>query len=116
MTVVDDYLATLDGPRLELLRHLVEVIRAELPGADEVTSYRLPAFQVGKVVCGFAATSAGASFYPFSGTAVSAFADRLAGYSTTKGAIHMTVEKPLPDDLVRDIIAFRLAEIDDRGR
>ena len=38
------------------------------------------------------------------------FADRLAGYRTSKGAIRFQPEKPLPPDLVADIVARRIEQ------
>jgi uncharacterized protein YdhG (YjbR/CyaY superfamily) len=37
--------------------------------------------------------------------------DRLSGYELSKGTIRFTVEKPLPDDVIRDVVKLRQAEI-----
>lgn len=123
---VQDYLdAVVDPDRAQVLTELRKQILRELPGARPVISYNLPAFAINvgteqrpawKVVCGFATTAKGWSFYPFSGTVVEEFADRLAGFGTTKGSIHLTVKKPLPNDLLTDIISYRVQEIANRGR
>lgn len=60
-------------------------------------------------------TRAGWSYYPFSGSVVAALAERLAGWHTTKGSIHVPVARPLPDDLVADMVALRRREIAARG-
>lgn len=113
MTVVDDYLhAVPAGPNRDALERLVALARAELPGAEEVTSYNLPAFRVnGKAVLGFAANTRFLSLYPFSGSIGARLGDLLEGFEQTKGSIHFTPEHPLPDDTVRAIIAMRLADI-----
>lgn len=117
---VQTYLDAVGDPaRAAALAHVRSVVLAHLSDARPVMSYNLPAFEdpeSGKVVCGFAATAKGCSFYPFSGTTVGYFADRLAGFGTTKGSIHFTPEHPLPDELLVDIIAQRLEEIGVRGR
>jgi uncharacterized protein YdhG (YjbR/CyaY superfamily) len=40
-----------------------------------------------------------------------AFADELVGLDTSKGTIRFAPDAPLPDDLVRRIVAARVAEI-----
>lgn len=115
-----------DAGRRAALLHLREVVLSAAPDAVPVLSYRLPAWRVstalpgvegpGGVVCGFAVTASGWSYYPFSGSVVTAFAGRLEGWGTTKGSIHVPVVRPLPDDLVVDMIAFRRREIAERGR
>ena len=115
---VSDYLDRLESPECAaFLRHVREVILAEVPDAEPVISYGLPAFKVrGRVFCGFAATTSGCSLYPFSGSTLSTLGALLDGYSTTKSAIHVSPGHPVPDDLVRELVRVRLAEIDERGR
>lgn len=40
--------------------------------------------------------------------AIEVFADRLSGYSCSKGAIRFPYDKPIPYDLIREIVAFRV--------
>lgn len=111
----DDYLAALPADQRAALQHLREVIAAAAPGAREVFAYGVPAFRVGpgagKVLVGYAAMKAHCGFYAFEGDLIGRFADRLAGFSTAKGTVRFTPETPLPDALVREMIAARLAEI-----
>jgi uncharacterized protein YdhG (YjbR/CyaY superfamily) len=82
-----------------------------VPGAEEVISYRLPAFRAdGEVIAGFSATAKGCSYYPFSGRTLTTLAEDLRGYSQTKGALHFAPDKPLPKTLVRKLIKARLGE------
>lgn len=78
-------------------------------------SYGIPAFRVGpgkgKVLVGYAAMKAHCGLYVFEGDLVARFAGDLAGFSTAKGTIRFTPEAPLPDTLVRRIVAARLAEL-----
>jgi len=107
----DSYLASLpDDQRLVLIR-LHSLIRSILPQAEEVISYNMPAFRQKKVVVGIAAFKNNCGLYPFSGHIIPKLADRLTGFQTSKSGVLFTPEHPLPDDLVRTIIAARLAEI-----
>ncbi|MCB1359171.1 MAG: hypothetical protein KDK53_22610, partial [Maritimibacter sp.] len=81
-------------------------------------SYAMPAFRVAapkgtKVVAGFAAFKHHLGYYPFSGTVVPAFAERLGdeGFKTSKSGVLFTPDHPLPDWALDAMIAARLAEI-----
>jgi uncharacterized protein YdhG (YjbR/CyaY superfamily) len=88
-----------------------------VPDAEQVLSYRVPAFRVqGKTVAGFAAFKNHLSYLPFSGSVLPQFADELAGYTTTKSALHFPVDRPLPKTLVEKLIHVRLAEVRRRSR
>jgi uncharacterized protein YdhG (YjbR/CyaY superfamily) len=110
-SVIDGYLSQLSGERLEALQQLRRTIRAILPRAEECISYGLPAFRLdGEVVAGFAATSKGCSYYPFSSATLVTLASEVSGYKTTKGALQFDARKPLPVALVRRLISARRAE------
>ena len=115
---VSDYLERVEpAERAALLRHVRDVIVSEVPDAEPVISYGLPAFRVrGGVVCGFAATKSGCSLYPFSGTTLGRLGTLLEGRSTTKSAVHFDPAHPLADDVVRQVVRLRLAEIGERSR
>jgi uncharacterized protein YdhG (YjbR/CyaY superfamily) len=44
------------------------------------------------------------------------FADRLAGYKLQKGTIQFTPDRPIPPDVIDDIVRQRVATIDAGGR
>ncbi len=90
---------------------MVATIHAIVPEVEECISYRLPAFRhQGKIIAGFSATSAGCSYYPFSGRTLATLAADVAGYEQTKGALHFGTEKPLLASLVRKLLKARIAE------
>jgi len=108
---VDAYLNRLEEPTRETLQTLRRTILEIAPEAEEVISYRVPAFRVGgETVAGFAAFRDHLSYLPFSGSVLSKLADELAGYTTTKSALHFAADQPLPKTLVQKLIAVRLAE------
>jgi uncharacterized protein YdhG (YjbR/CyaY superfamily) len=110
-TTIDGYLAKLPDAKRAALAELRELLRTLLPQAEECISYGLPAFRLdGRVVAGFAATSKGCSYYPFSGSTLASLASELSGLSQTSGALHFTPEKPLSRALVRKLVKTRLAE------
>lgn len=68
---------------------------------------------MGSVLDALAAVAAAKhlSLYPFSGSIVAAVADQLEGYSLSKGTIRFSPEQPVPDEVIRQILQLRIAEI-----
>ena len=109
---IDEYLRGIEEPKRATLEALRRTILEIVPDAEQVISYRVPAFRVGgKTVAGFAAFQRHLSYLPFSGSVLSHLTDALAGYETTKSALHFPVDRPLPKALVRRLIAVRLGEL-----
>ena len=108
---VDKYLRGLEEPKRSTLEALRRTILEVVPEAEQVISYRVPAFRVGgKTVAGFAAFRDHVSYLPFSGSVLSQLADELDGYTMTKSSLHFPVDRPLPKKLVKRLIAVRLVE------
>ena len=111
-TTIDAYLATVSHDRRLALQRLRRTILAVVPRAEECFSYGMPAFRVdGEVVAGFAATTKGCSYFPFSGSTLGSLASDLAGYDMTKSSLHFAPERPLPVALVKKLLRVRRAEI-----
>ena len=109
---VDEYLRAVEEPKRRTLQTLRRTILEIVPEAEQVISYRIPAFRVhGKTVAGFAAFKNHLAYLPFSGSVLPQLADQLAGYAMTKSSLHFPVDRPLPKALVRELIARRLAEV-----
>ena len=108
---VDAYLSRLEEPKRGTLQTLRRTILEIAPEAEQVISYGVPAFRVkGRTVAGFAAFRDHLSYLPFSGSVLPQLADELKGYTMTKSALHFAVDQPLPETLVRKLIARRLAD------
>ena len=108
---VDAYLGALAEPQRTALEVLRRTILDIVPQADQVISYRVPAFRVGgRTVAGFAAFTHHLSYLPFSGSVLSQLVDELGEYSMTKSSLHFSVERPLPSALVKKMIDLRLAD------
>ena len=106
---VDEYLRGIEEPKRSTLEALRCTILEIVPDAEQVISYRVPAFRVrGQTFAGFAAFRNHLSYLPFSGSVLSNLADELEGYTMTKSALHFPVDRPLPKALVRKLIAVRL--------
>ena len=114
---VDEYLCRVEEPKRSTLEALRRTILEIVPEAEEVISYRVPAFRVrGKVVAGFPAFRDHLSYLPFSGSVLGQLADELDGYTMTNSSLHFPVDQTLPKSLVERLIAIRLADVERRSR
>ncbi len=113
---IDAYLAAVPEPARSALEGLRATIREAAPEAIETISYGVPTFKLHGNLVGFAAFKKHCSFFPMSGSSIEAFQGQLEGFSTSKGTIRFTPDKPIPESLLRDIVAARIAENEGRGR
>jgi uncharacterized protein YdhG (YjbR/CyaY superfamily) len=114
---IDSYLEGVPSEQRLLLGDLRATILRLVPEADEVISYRVPAFRVdGAVVAGFAAFKNQTSYLPFSGSVLADLLDEISQYPDTESSLHFTLDSPLRDALVERLISVRRAEIRARGR
>lgn len=113
---IDEYLAGLSQEQRAGLEKLRKVIRAAAPEATETISWSMPAFKYkGTQLVGFAAFKNHLSFFPYSGNALKQFEEELAGFTMTKGTVHFSPDKPIPDALVKKIVKARMRENEQRA-
>jgi len=110
--IIDDYIAQLAPDQAAALSALRRTVAAAAPDAVEAVSYSMPAFKLGKrVLVYYAAFTDHLSLFPASGSVMDKLGPELQTYFTGKGTLQFTPQKPLPDDLVRQIVAIRRVEI-----
>jgi uncharacterized protein YdhG (YjbR/CyaY superfamily) len=109
---VDAYLTDQPAEVRASLQHLADLVLEVAPDAERGTSYGAPAFRWrGRPLLGFTVAKGHLSLFVFSPAVIERVADRLAGLSVTKGTVRFTPDHPVPDDVVRDMVRFRLEEI-----
>ncbi len=96
------------------LRTLAEVVRNEAPGAIEHIAYGLATWHQGENLLHLGAFKNHVGIYP-GAAAIAAFADELVGLKTSRGAIQVPHDAPLPSDLVRRITRWRVEQAASRG-
>jgi uncharacterized protein YdhG (YjbR/CyaY superfamily) len=112
VTAVDEYLESLDAPAREAFEHVRRLVTTLVPDAEEGTSYGMAALKYRhKPLLGFRAAKSHLSIFPFSPEAVDAVRDRLDGFDLSKGTVRFSVDKPIPDEVLRDIVRHRVGEI-----
>lgn len=111
MTAIDDYIAGFDGVAADRMKTILAIYREEMPDAEEKIGYGIPTFKVnGKNAAHFAAFAKHVGFYP-TPDLITHFADELTGYKTSKGAVQFQNDEPLPVDLIRKIVAYRVGQL-----
>jgi uncharacterized protein YdhG (YjbR/CyaY superfamily) len=110
MNPIDDYIAGCPVEVQPLLQAIRETIRAAAPEAAEKISYQMPTFWQGKNLIHFAVFKNHIGVYP-GGEAVGVFAERLTGYTTSKGTIQFPLNRPIDCELIADIVRWRLEQI-----
>lgn len=86
------------------------IILEEAPSAEQTMSYGMAAFRVKKPLVYIAGFKNHVSFFPTS-SGVRAFKDKLTKYKTSTGTIQFQIGEKLPISLLRQIVRFRLKEI-----
>lgn len=108
---VDDYLAAVPEPACSTLKHIRKVIQSVVPKeTTEVISYGMPMFKYNGMLVGYAAFKDHCSLFPTGSGVIEKFAKELKAYSTNRGTIRFSAEKPLPDALVKKIVRARVKE------
>jgi uncharacterized protein YdhG (YjbR/CyaY superfamily) len=113
MSEMDDYLDGLPQDQREALARVRAVVERVAQDAEEGVSYGMPAYlYAGRPLLGFRAAKKHLSAFPFSPAAVEAVQDRLEGFDLSKGTIRFTADRPVPEDVLVDLIRARKEEID----
>lgn len=106
---IDHYIAFQTAEVQILLEQMRETIKKAAPKAEEVISYNMPAFKYHGMLVYFAAYKNHIGFYA-TPTGNSEFKEKLSIYKQGKGSVQFPLSKPLPLDLITDIVSFRLKE------
>ena len=110
MNEADAYINDFPTDVQERLIAIRDIIRELAPQATERICMRMPTFDLnGKWLVHFAGFEKHIGFYP-QPEGIIAFKDKLAGYKTSKGTIQFPMNKPLPVDLIREIVRYRVGE------
>ena len=106
---VDAYISQFPADVQAQLQQLRKIIHTVAPDASEKISYGIPTFYLHGNLVHFAAYRNHIGFYP-SSSGVLAFAQELAAYKTSRGTVQFPLGQPLPVELIKKIVAFRVTE------
>ena len=106
---IDEYHKSFPKNIRDILDRLRKIIKDTAPQAEETISYNIPTFKLRKNLVHYAAYKEHIGFYPTS-SPMKVFEDELSKYKTSKGAIQFSIDKPLPLNLIKKIVIYRLVE------
>ena len=116
VTSVDEYIASQPEAVQGILRRVRSAIRKAVPEAEEVISYKIPAYKLhGTVLLYFAGWKQHYSLYPVNERVFAAFKDELAQYEISKGTVRFPLSKSVPAKLIERIAKFRAKEAAQRA-
>jgi uncharacterized protein YdhG (YjbR/CyaY superfamily) len=112
VSAMDDYLDGLAPAEKAALERVRAVVGDLAPDAEEGTSYGMPAFRYrGRPLLGFGAAKKHLSIFPFSPAAIETVEERLGEFDVSKGTVRFTPDRPVPDDVLADMVRARMREI-----
>lgn len=114
---VNAYLAKVPEPARTTLEKVRATIRSVVPAeATEGISYGMPAFRYKGPLVGYAAFKNHCSFFPMQASLIDEMKDELKNYRTSKGTLQFSIDKPLPQALVKKMVKLRIAENEVKNR
>ena len=103
---IDEYINTFP----EDVQRILQTIRDAALGTVEAISYQMPTFKLnGRNLVHFAAFARHIGFYP-TPSGITAFQRELSAFPQATGSVQFPLDKPIPYDLVKRIVAFRVKQ------
>ena len=111
MSVIDNYLDGCYGPEKVELQKIILIVQQTVPKAEEVITYGMPGFKYkGQYLIAFDIFKDHIGLFPTSGP-IEILQEKLTDFKTSKGGIQFTPAKPIPQTLIKEILAERMSEI-----
>ncbi len=107
---IDNYISGFPEDVRIKLQKIRQMIREAAPDSVEVISYGMPTFKQGTNLVHFAGYKKHIGFYP-TPSGIEAYRNELSVYPVSKGAVRFSHDKPIPYDLIKKIVEFRVNEI-----
>lgn len=109
----DEYISKFPGETVKILQQVRMAVRNAAPNAEETISYGMPAFRYkGKIIIYFAGYKNHIGVYATpSGHA--AFQKELSAYKQGRGSVQFPLDQPMPLDLIKRIVKFRVNQQDE---
>jgi uncharacterized protein YdhG (YjbR/CyaY superfamily) len=106
---IDEYILHFPEDIQLILRELRLVIKDTAPEAEEKISYQMPTFYLHGNLVHFAAYKNHIGFYP-TPTGIEKFKEEMSNYKFAKGSVQFPINQPMPFELIRKIVEFRVNE------
>lgn len=106
---IDEYIAAFPTETQILLEQVRQAILEAALGAEETISYAMPAFKLNGNLVYFAGYKHHIGFYA-TPNGHEAFKHELSTYKTGKGSVQFPLNQPMPLDLIKRMVAFRVKD------
>ena len=107
---IDEYIGGFPPAVQKILQEVRATIRKAAPDAEETLKYRIPTFVLNENLVHFAGFEKHIGFYP-TPSGIEAFKRELSGYKSAKGSVQFPLNEPVPLNLIRKIVVFRVKEV-----
>jgi len=108
---VEQYLNACPGDAREMLEQIREMALDVVPDATETISYQVPALRFeGRILIWYAAFARHVSLFPASDAVQRSVGAALTPYLAGRGTIRFPKGKPLPEELIRNVVRARIEE------
>jgi uncharacterized protein YdhG (YjbR/CyaY superfamily) len=107
--VIDAYIQKTPEDVQKILQKVREVIKKAAPDAQETIKYGIPTFTLAGNLVHFGAYKDHIGFYP-APSGIEEFKEALSVYQSGKGTIRFPLDQPIPFDLIREVVLFRVQE------
>jgi uncharacterized protein YdhG (YjbR/CyaY superfamily) len=113
---VEDYLNLFPGDQRIILEKIRKAIRTAAPKAVEGISYAMPGYKLNGPLVYFGGFRNHCSLFPGSYAVIKQFEKELKNYTTSKGTIQFPYDKPIPIQLIKQIVKTRILENEARQK
>jgi len=104
---IDEYIAGYPTHVQQLLQTIRTTIHDAAPQAEEAIAYGIPTFKLNGNLVHFGGYKNHIGFYP-APMGIEAFKEETAKYEAGKGTLQFPVDQPLPLELIKKIVKFRV--------
>ena len=106
---IDNYIESFPPIVQKQLKEIRAIIKAAAPEAQELISYGMPAYKLHGMLVYFAGYKAHIGFYP-TPSGIKKFLQKMKDFKCSKAAVQFPIDQPLPKDLIKEIMVFRINE------
>ena len=107
------YISEFSDVQKDRLMKIRKLIRKIIPMAEEKMAYGMPTYYFKENIVHFAGFKNHISIFPTS-SGIEAFKNKLDDFKKSKGAIQFPNDKEIPYSLIKEIVEFRIAEINSK--
>ncbi len=111
---IDKYIDSFTPDVQRILQKIRTIIKKCAPDAEETISYGIPTFKLSENLVHFAAYKKHIGFYPTS-SGILAFKKDLSVYKHARGSVQFPLNSPIPYELIKSIVKYRVTEIKEKN-